>query len=89
MVTIHVPTGHLNVSPTMFHLFAAQYYRCKQTFQPQEPVSPVPYFLLCRAIELELKARHLESKSRKEVRADYGHNLKKAYRKLPRQVDSS
>jgi hypothetical protein len=35
--------------------------------------------LLRRAIELELKAKHLESKSRVEVRKQYGHNLTKSY----------
>lgn len=45
--------------------------------------SPVPYFLICRAIELELKAKHLESKSRSDVKNDYGHNLKRSYDELP------
>ena len=47
------------------------------------PTTAVPYFLLCRAIELELKAKHLESKSRAEVKKQYGHNLKKSYDELP------
>lgn len=51
-------------------------------YQPQEPFSPVPYFLVFRAIELELKARHLEEKSRKQVKGDYWHNIKKAYDEL-------
>jgi hypothetical protein len=38
--------------------------------------------LLCRAIELELKAKHLESKSRAEVKKQYGHNLTKSYDEL-------
>lgn len=79
MATIKAESGHINASPTMFHLYAVQYYRCKKGFQLREPFSPVPYFLVCRAIELELKARHLESKSRTEVKKEYGHDIKKAY----------
>jgi hypothetical protein len=86
MVTVKTKTGHVNVSPTMFHLYAKQYYRCKQTFQAQEPFSPVPYFLLCRAIELEIKAKHLETKSRSEVKKEYGHNLKVSYDDLEPSV---
>jgi hypothetical protein len=67
----------------MFHIYAAQYYQCKQAFNNGGAFSPVPYFLICRAIELELKAKHLESKSRAEVKKQYGHNLKKSYDALP------
>lgn len=76
---IEIPTIHVNLSPVMFHLYATQYYRCKQGFDSDGKFSPVPYFLVCRAIELELKAKHLESKSRAEVKKQYGHNLKKSY----------
>ncbi len=82
MTTIEPKTGHINVSPTMFHLYAGQYLRCKRGFQLREHFSPVPYFLVCRAIELELKARHLESKPRTEVKKEYGHNIRKAYDEL-------
>ena len=42
----------------------------------------VPFFLCCRAIELALKAQHLESKSQKEVKQLYSHDLEKSYRDL-------
>ena len=74
----------MNLSPLLFHEYAVQYLRCKSEFNAKtSPNSPVPYFLVCRAIELELKAKHLESKSRPEVKDTYGHNLKKAYDELP------
>jgi hypothetical protein len=60
-------------------LYAVQYYKCKQGFDNDGKFSPVPYFLVCRAIELELKAKHLESKSRAQVKTQYGHNLRKSY----------
>jgi hypothetical protein len=72
-------TGHYNISPDLFHAYAVQYLACFKSYVPDTPVSPVPYFLLCRAIELELKAKHLVSKSRKEVKNSYGHDLKAAY----------
>ena len=72
-------TININVSPTMFHVYALHYYECNQAFVDRHPFSPVPYFLLCRAIELELKSRHLKSKSRKQVKKDYGHDLTKSY----------
>ncbi len=82
MVRITPPTGHEKISPTMFHSYAKQFYQCKKGFEVLEAFSPVPYFLLCRAIELELKARHLETRSRDAVKKDYGHNIKKAYDEL-------
>lgn len=68
----HVTVGgaHFNLSPDAFHLWATHYYKCEQDFVSPTKFSPVPYFLLCRAIELELKARHLEGKTQKQVRVD-------------------
>jgi hypothetical protein len=74
----------LNISPDLFHEYARQYLQCERTFLPNARNSPVPYFLLCRAIELEFKATHLESKSRLDIKDKYGHNLKKSYDDLPR-----
>jgi hypothetical protein len=75
---VNIPTMHLNLSPEAFHLYACQYLKCKTEFK-YSLFSPVPYFLLCRAIELELKSRHLNVKSQRQVKDDYSHNLKKAY----------
>ena len=77
--------GHFNLSPHLFHLYACQYLHCENTFQSEASYSPVPYFLLCRAIELEFKAQHLELKSRDQVKKEYGHDLKKSYDQLPTQ----
>ena len=80
---IKVGTAHINLSPTLFHEYARQYLECERAFQSASSYSPVPYFLVCRAIELELKAKHLESKSRVEVKKQFRHNLKKSYDALP------
>ena len=72
-----------NLSPDAFHRWATHYYKCRQNFKSPDKFSPVPYFLLCRAIELEIKSKHLRSKRQKAVKELYGHNLSCAYRALP------
>ena len=64
-------------------MWANQYYQCRLTLQPTKGFSPVPYFLLCRAIELKLKSVHLEQSKQKEVKDRFGHNLVKSYKALP------
>ena len=82
-IVLNVPTEHVNISPALFREFARQYLQCESSFVTDAPYSPVPYFLVCRAIELELKAKHLEAKSRLQVKKQYGHNLLKLYDQLP------
>jgi len=82
-VTIEVPTAHLNLSPFGFMHWARHYIKCHRDFKSPNDFSPVPYFLLCRAIELGLKARHLETLRQKEVKDKFGHDLLKALRALP------
>ena len=72
-----------NLSPMAFRKWARQYYDCAVMLLPQTEFSPVPYFLLCRAIELEFKATHLESKRQPEVKKDFMHHLAKSYAALP------
>lgn len=59
---IHAEGFDANVAPYAFHMSAVHYYKYKQDFEAPDEFSPVPYFLLCRAIELELKSRHLQLK---------------------------
>jgi hypothetical protein len=75
-------TGSYNLSPAGFRLWAKQNYECRLSFQ-YSGFSPVPYFLLCRAIEFQFKAVHLEKKRQKEVKDLYGHKLIKSYEALP------
>lgn len=77
-----------NLSPMAFQKWARQYYECAIPLLSQTEFSPVPYFLLCRAIELQLKAEHLEIKLQPEVKSSFGHHLVKSYMALPhhRQV---
>ena len=71
-----------NLAPDAFHRWAQHYYKCKQDFEPPHRFSPVPYFLLCRAIELEIKGRHLIQRLQSEVKDQFGHDLRKAYEAL-------
>ena len=57
---LRAETGHFNFSPVGFRLAARDFLRCAESFKP-EFFSPVPLFLHCRAIELALKALHLET----------------------------
>jgi hypothetical protein len=85
-VTINMKSIEVNLSPNEFHRYATHFYKCKRDFTPPDNKrSPVPYFLLCRAIELEIKARHLKRLTQKEVKKRFGHHLLKAYKALDAQ----
>ena len=71
-----------NLAPSAFRKWASQYIDCEAYFC-YEKFSPVPYFLLCRAIELSIKSMHLESFSQAEVKSKFGHDILKAYEALP------
>jgi hypothetical protein len=79
---LHAETGYINVSPVAFKLAARDFRRCADTFKPPR-FSVVPYFLYCRAIELGLKAIHLETHRQQEVKDEYGHDLIRSYKALP------
>lgn len=68
-----------NLSPDAFHRWATHYLKCRKDFQCPHKFSPVPYFLLCRAIELEIKAKHLKNMTQKQVKDKFWHDLTKAY----------
>jgi hypothetical protein len=88
-VVIQVPSIHVNLSPYGFRRWARHFLASRESFVSPDPgFSPVPYFLNCRAIELELKARHLEHVNQKEVKDRFGHNLERAYQNLPKEQQS-
>jgi hypothetical protein len=84
-VTVDMQELTVNLSPDASHIYATHYYKCKLDFTPPDDYfSPIPYFLLCRAIELEIKARHLKRLTQEEVKK-FGHRLLKAYEALDAQ----
>jgi hypothetical protein len=76
-------TAHFNMTAYAFDMWAHQFYECRLMLQPSEGVSPVPYFLACRAIELKLKSIHLEQSNEQEVKRRFKHDLVKSYKALP------
>lgn len=79
---IKAETVHINLSPVMFRHNARDYFKAYLDFHTKGRFSPVPFFLCCRAIELALKAMHLESKSQKDVKKLYSHDLVRSYKNL-------
>ena len=85
-VTVNMGAAKLHLSPDVFHRYAGHYYKCKQDFVcPDDGSSPVPYFLLCRAIELQIKAKLLKHRTQPGVKDEFGHRLLKAYKALDAQ----
>jgi hypothetical protein len=82
-VTIEVPSITINLSPDGYRYWAREFLRCRLAYIHPDGFSPVPYFLVCRAIELALKAHHLESMKQSEVKQQFSHNLVKTYDALP------
>jgi hypothetical protein len=80
--TLHAETGYINFSPVGFKLAARDFRRCADSFKP-EKFSIVSYFLYCRAIELGLKAIHLETQTQRELMSRYRHKLTESYKTLP------
>ena len=80
--TLEAGTGHINFSPVGFRLAAKDFLACYEDYKPDR-FSVVPYFLCCRAIELGLKAIHLDKKRQREVKDEFGHSLKASYDALP------
>jgi len=83
--TLAAETGFINFSAFAFKRWAMHYYKCRHDFVNPDKFSPVPYFLLCRAIELELKARHLEKNRQPEVAKTFNHRIKSSYLALPKR----
>jgi hypothetical protein len=79
---LHAEPGHINFSPAGFRRVAQDLLRCADAFNP-EGFSVVPYFLYSRAMELALKATHLEGASQQQVKMDFGHDLVASYDALP------
>ena len=70
-----------NLASDAFEKWANHYFQCEKDYSEHD-FSPVRYFLLCRAVELSLKAIHLKTMRQPEVKSKYGHNIIKAYEEL-------
>lgn len=70
------------IEPDFFSCWAKDYYNCRQQINQPGRFSPVPYFLLCRAIELSIKAKLLRRWTQDQLRCKFRHDLVKAYKAL-------
>lgn len=68
----------INYSAPAFRRLAEHHLHCADCFRPGS-FSLLPYFLYCRAIELALKAQHLEKARQRAVRGMFEHSLTDAY----------
>lgn len=80
--TLKSESGHFNFSPVGFRLAAEDFLRSAIASR-SATFSIVPFFMCCRAIELALKAVHLENISQAEVKFRFSHELRKSYDALP------
>lgn len=72
----------ININPIGFHRYAQEFLRAEEAFQTTDNFSPVPYYLLCRSIELSLKAYLLLKGCKIEyLKSKIGHNLKRLLNK--------
>ena len=76
-----------NLAPDAFAKWANDYLKCEDDYS-LAGFSPVRHFLLCRAIELAIKAIHLNRIGQPEVKTTYGHDILKAYQKLPSEYQT-
>jgi len=82
-VVIKVPPIVLHISPLGFHRYAVEFLRAAQGSKINDGFSPVPYYLICRSIELAMKAFLLAKgvpKKRLKER-NLGHDLEKVLEK--------
>lgn len=75
-----------NLAPDAFGKWSRHFFKCESDFQSPDLFSPVPYFLLARAIELALKSIHLKSHDQLKIKMDYWHDLFKVFNELPNGV---
>jgi len=76
-------SGVLYISPLGFHRYASEFLRATQSFKITDSFSPVPYYLICRSMELALKAFLLAKgvPERTLKGRTLGHNLEKGLKK--------
>ena len=85
-ITIKCEPIQVNLSPVGFAIWAKDYFGAYLAYfkaYGTKEFSSVPFFLCCRAIELALKARHLETLTQNDVKNLFSHDLEKSYRQLP------
>ena len=78
----------MKLSPDAYHLWATDFWQAAKDFRRPPRFSPVPHFLACRAIELEIKSRLLRAPTVDvtTVKNKFKHDIFRAYKALdPKQ----
>jgi hypothetical protein len=69
-------TGYIRVTPFAYIADAGDFLEAAKQFKTSRRFSTVPYYLLCRSIELSLKCFLLgKGVSKKDLKEKYGHHL--------------
>jgi len=75
-IVVEVGTATVRMDPVGFAIYADQFLMASCAIPADGKYSPVPYYLLCRALELILKALLLaRGHSIAGLKAKFGHNL--------------
>ena len=74
---------HVFISPMGFLVYSKDFYNARTSYNSENPFSPATYYLICRSIELSMKAYLLaKGVSRDELRKrSLGHDLDKILKK--------
>jgi hypothetical protein len=80
---IKVQPKVLHISPLGFHRYAPEFLRASQGFKINDAFPSVPYYLICRSMELALKAFLLAKGVPKRTLKgrNLGHDLEKVLKK--------
>jgi hypothetical protein len=82
-IAIKIDPIAIYISPMGFHRYANEFLSSLGKLKPEISFSPVPYYLICRSIELSLKS-YLLAKGvphKKLKQRDLGHDLVKVLQK--------
>jgi hypothetical protein len=82
-VVINVNPIVVYISPMGFHRYASEFLSAASGLKAEATFSPVPYYLICRSIELSLKSYLLAKgiPQKKLKKRDLGHDLVKVLHK--------
>jgi hypothetical protein len=85
-VVIQVGTAHLFITPLGFHTYATDFLMAARELKAPVHFSPVPYYLLCRSIELSLKSYLLGTGvTKKTLKKKLGHDLEKILKRAKKE----
>jgi len=80
--TLEAESGSFHITPEGFYHYAVSFLNHAQIDNREKRFSPVPYYLICHALELGLKAYLLSKNYQIEkLKKKLGHDLEKCFKK--------